>query len=247
MGFTSKAINYLRPLTGHLPTTYTALIAMFLLLFLRAFLGPLFNPQLSIGLLSWNIHTVTIPTSIAFSFIVFLKFLIPFYTLSALYIHDKQDLGSSEESVILTFAKPFSLLNRNIRPVVLIISVFLLIILMNFISPLSETQNGYMQNEVGNNFALIFISALYELIGVLDFIYRFCIFLIIFSWIALFTGSANLAAFSRNWLYFLMGPLKNVHLAIGPFDLTPLIFIFGINILYYFLATMLQKSFISML
>jgi len=247
MGFTSKAVNYLRPLTGSLPITYTALIAMFLMLVLRAFLGPLFEPHLNIGLLSWNIQTGSLPTSIACSFIIFLKFLIPLFALSTLYVHDKEEYCPSEESVFLFLAKPFSYLNRNIRPLVLLLFVILLLILMNFISPLHVISNGNMPIEVGGNIVLILVSALYQLIGVLNVMYQFCIFLIIFSWIALFTGSAQLASFSRSWLYFLMGPIKNMHLAIGPFDLTPLIFIFGIRILYALLAGILQKSFISML
>ena len=247
MGFTSNAVNYLRPLTGSLPITYTALITMFLLLVIRAFLGPLFEPQLTIGLLSWNIQTVGLPTSIACSFIIFMKFLIPFYALSTLYVHDKEEYCPPEESVFLFLAKPFSYLNRNLRPLILLLFVIVLLFLMNFISPLHVRSNGNMPIEVGENIVLIFVAALYQLIGVLNVIYQFCIFLIIFSWIALFTGSAQLASFSRNWLYFLMGPIKNMHLAIGPFDLTPLIFIFGIRILYGLLAKILVNSFISML
>ncbi len=247
MGFTSKAVNYLRPLTGALPLAYTALIAMFLLLVLRAFLNPLFEPWLTIGLLSWNIRTVSLPTSIACSFIIFLKFLIPFYALSTLYVHDKDNHCLPEEEVFLFLSKPFSYLNRNLRPVVLLLFVIVLLILMNFISPLHANIPGYMPIEIGGNIALIFVSALYQLIGVLNVMYQFCIFLIIFSWIALFTGSTQLSTFSRSWLYFLMGPIRNMHLAIGPFDLTPLIFIIGIRVLYILLSGILQKSFISML
>ena len=229
MGYTTKAVNYLRPLTGQLSMKYTALIAMFLLLVLRAFLRPLFYGGVSIGFLEWNISVDSIPIAIAFSFVVFIKFLIPFFALATLYVHDAEANCSPEESVLFVLANPFSYITRNARPVVLFVFVFLLLVIMNFVSPLYARANGYIQNEVGFNVVLMLISTLHELIGVLSMLYSFCIVLIVFSWISLFTGSTNLAGFSRSWLYFIMGPLKNVHLAIGPFDLTPLIFIFGLS------------------
>ncbi|MDA3800304.1 MAG: hypothetical protein PF692_14655 [Kiritimatiellae bacterium] len=226
---------------------YTALIAMFLLLVLRAFLKPLFHGGVSIGFLEWNLSVNSIPIAVAFSFVVFIKFLIPFFALATLYVHDTEEKCTSEETVFFILAKPFSFLTRNTRPIVLFVFVFVLLVVMNFISPLYESANGYMQNKVGFNVVLMLISTLYELIGVLSMLYNFCIVLIIFSWISLFTGSPNLAAFSRSWLYFIMGPLKNVHLQIGPFDLTPLLFIFGLQILHRLLANLLLSSFMHML
>jgi uncharacterized protein YggT (Ycf19 family) len=92
-------------------------------------------------------------------------------------------------------------------------------------------------------FLRYFISALACWVSVLPVLAWIVVILVIGSWLSLFSNSNRLALFCREWLDMFMGPLRNYPIRIGMLDLTPLVVIFAIQMLYPLFIKILSVSY----
>jgi uncharacterized protein YggT (Ycf19 family) len=98
----------------------------------------------------------------------------------------------------------------------------------------------------GSSFTLIvcsFLSALAAWTDVLHIIRSLMIVLIIGSWVSMFTQSHALMMFCRDWIDFIIGPLRRYPLRLGPIDLTPIVMIFALELLHKVLMSILLASY----
>jgi uncharacterized protein YggT (Ycf19 family) len=68
------------------------------------------------------------------------------------------------------------------------------------------------------------------------------LFVIAGHWIGMATNASNLGWMCAEWLDHLLGPLRRYPIRIGMFDLTPLVFFFGLGLLQSALFRVLEGA-----
>ena len=142
-------------------------------------------------------------------------------------------------------ARPFSTVRAELRPLLLLAMGMLM---AGALSLVDADAHGASPFEGSAPTAILFhfiLSALAGWTNVLMVVHSFALLLIIGSWVSMFTASQPIAFFCREWLDFLMGPLRRYPIVIGTFNIMPLIFMFAIGAVHRLLLSILYTSYLA--
>lgn len=243
---TDSVFHFLRPAFLGLPARGVAVIAILLLLALRAFAAPRAPAGwlLRIGFELREPHTSQLISFLAFTLLSFAIFLFKLCGLSLLFLRpDSGTDGQRTTSAFHALTQPFTSIPFYLRPPALFVFGIAIGVAVNMAgqpanSPTDAALSAFGSlSPAGISPALIVrcaVSAVAGWVDVLALLVQLMIGLIIGSWVALFTGAPAVAGFCREWTDFLLGPMRRYPLQVGSLDLTPIIFIVLLNVLHNF-------------
>lgn len=247
-----KLTDYLKPVLFGLNERAVAGIAFGVLLLLRA-LAAMSGAQwiLTMGFFRAQPAPSNILSFLLFSVISFAIFLFKIWGICMIYVHGRKTAAfrNNTGEALHEISSPFADLRIENRPPALLGYGIALAYLMTVVGTVAGPGNN-MWLPAGPIFLSLvrcFLSALAAWTSVLLVIRTMMIILIIGSWISMFTQSHALMLFSRDWLDFIIGPLRRYPLRIGPIDLTPIVMIFGLEILHNSLMYFLERSYLNLL
>lgn len=235
----NKVIDFLKPVLPFLPNQIIAAVALlFLIVFRGVAVPPAMEWKLTFGLVVSGNQIYNLFTNILFSFLSFAIFTFKIWAVSLIYIKTKQQASfSNNTDALFHLSKPFSLLEISIRPIVILIFGALIAYSLIFL--------GHYQT--GNSTLLVAITqfiiiSLTGLVGIIPIIRQLIFLMIIGSLFSSLTGSFQFSAFCRDGIDTLIGPLRRYPIRIGMFDLTPIVFIFLLQLIYEFLQGILLHA-----
>ena len=252
------AINMLQPAFRRLPERVVAILIFVLLIVLRALAGPQDTGlwHITMGFASMSLPPEAGPGSyVLFSLLSFAAFLFRVWGLSILYLAFASIPPAQQTGAALHFmSMPFTRINQTWRPAVLlgvgmVIGLLAVIGLHTAITVIGVRASGPLiaGDLSSRTFVQTFLMACSGWTDILLVMQQFMIIFIIGSIISMLTGSGSVSFLCREWIDFLLGPLRNYPLRIGMFDLTPWIFIFLVFYAHGFLNAMLLRSFYRLL
>ena len=262
--FSNAILGFLKPAFFVLSERMIAVMAVIFLLLLRAFAAPREAFDSTSHYDGWRIYMgfeVHLPgadstnTFFMFSVCSFVLFLFKLWGLSLIYV--RRDTYVHAQNTTDTFyqlSRPFSSVRYEWRPGILFVIGILLVFLLHFIGPTllfhSQGKQGLLHNHGTIDTILVLrcaVTALATWIDALSVLIQLIIVFIIGSWVGMFTGNQGVMFFCREWMDFLMGPLRKYPMRIGPVDLSPLVFIIGISISQSFLLSILWQTYSRLL
>ena len=235
----NKVIGFLQPVLPFLPKQ---IIAATVLFFLIAFRGVAIPPttewSLMFGLRGASIQSGGILTNILFSLLSFAIFTFKIWAISLIYIKTKKQAAySNNTDALFHLSKPFSLLEISIRP--LVIMIFGILIAYGLLTIGSNQLNISALLVTLTKLAILSLSGL---ISILPIIRQLIILMIIGSLISSLISSHHIHAFCREGIDTLIGPMRRYPIRIGMFDLTPIVFIFLLDIIWQILNGILFNA-----
>lgn len=257
--FADAAIRFLQPVfVGFNHKTIAALTLIFLIVFRGVVFVGMSGPEnaswtLIFGFMRRTPASNGILSYVSFSGLSFLVFLFKLWSITLLYMFIQQRNNYA-------FAHPTIFLQRLSLPLSSLRNEFTLLILITvgaFIGAALEIEGAPIQPTININVrhgsfilvaAALTLVSLSALADILMTIANVMVLLIIGSFVATFTGNRSVMHFCSEWIDTLLGPLRTRKIAIGMFDLTPLIFLLAITmfvhpllrgILYGMLANLL--------
>ena len=259
---TSNSImGFLQPAFLGLPAKAVASLALVFLLVLRGVAAPR-EPSGWILNLGFEIRqplNESLLSHIAFSFVSFGIFLFKLCGLSLIFVRTGKGIPSLHTTAALYhMARPFTLLNIRLRPLVFLGMGIAFALLLNLVgNPVPQEAlrlmlalNNLPQStlQAGGVAALfkLAISTMYGFVQILSLLQQFVILLIIGSWVSILSHSHGVAFFCREWMDLLLGPLRRYPLRLGTLDLTPLVFMFLLFLIQMTLRGMLLRSYVSL-
>lgn len=247
---TRKLIDYVRPVMFNASDRAIAGTLIALVILFRAFVvGSGATWGVSMGFVSSEANTGNLLSCILFSVLSFAIFFFQVCGISLIYVHSRRSASFNNAGEALYAAsRPFSDLRIDLRPPVLIGAGAVLAILMERLG-LVSIRGYYLPPDTGMLSVIIrsLLTSLAGWTGVLPIILNVLIMLIIGSWISMFAQSHGLMSFCRDWINFLVGPLRRYPLQIGPLDLTPIVMIIALNLLHGVLMAVLNNSYMKVL
>jgi uncharacterized protein YggT (Ycf19 family) len=228
-----SALAVVRPAFFNAPYPVIAAIGIILLMLARSLLVPREpNWAIPMGLMSLRLqHADTWAESLLFGALSSCVYLFKFWAVAVLYLgFGRADAAGSARLALRRFAFPLSWVRSELRPAVLLAMGTGLILLL-----------GRMAGGHGEAMALpkAFLSALAAWVGALDILRLTLFVLIVGSWVAMASGSTNIAWMCNEWLELLLGPIRRFPVRVGMLDLTPLLFFFGLALLQFVLMRVL--------
>lgn len=245
--FTEHAMSPLLGLSRWVPTRYIALFFVLVILAVRgiavAQLGPWW---LGFGF-EKQVCRAAIGDCLTFSLISFGIFLFQVWGLSLLFVRGRHGSFEHAPDFVQRLAAPFSDMKAEARPLVLAVYGIVLGLGLN-IAGIAFTGSIYPWQAASFPSLLLklFISALAAWLSLLPFAVGALFVLIIGSWIALFADKPSWAAFFQDWIDLFLGPLRKYPIRLGMLDLTPLIMIFAVQMIYPFFMNILERSYMRL-
>jgi len=154
--------------------------------------------------------------------------------------------GRAAEFVYET-CRPFSLVPYAYRPLVLLLFGMTLLGVLNMVGGPHDLLNRspILVGSLGPVTVLRYaVLSLAGWVASLQVLRAAMLVLIIASWVAMMSAGGALMLMSREWLNLILGPFRRVRVVIGMFDLTPLIALVLIHIVYGVLSFILQQIYI---
>lgn len=250
--FSNSAIRFLRPVFFGTPDRIIATIAFVFLIILRGMAIPAdADWSLMLGF-QRGVNGPDLASCMIFSILSFFVFMFNIWSLSIIYVRTRSTPNDSAGGAIFQFARPFTDIRPELRPVILLAAGIGLSALLDlFGHPVMEIYQGIsIQGNIGWQttewpavLAKLSIIAIAGWAQILAIIRQFIIFLIIGSWISMFTASSQMQVFCREWLDFLLGPIRRYPIRIGMIDLSPIVFFFIVGFIHSLLLAILINSF----
>ena len=188
-----------------------------------------------------------------FSILSLVIFLFKLWGLSLIYIRTHTQINTQDTiNFLYHLSRPFNNISQKLRPGVLVGMGIMIALLLNTGGPTlvgTGDDTGILLQNPEINGVLILrctITSLSALVSSLTILYQVVIFLIISSWVGMFTNHSGIIYFSQDWINLLMGPLRKHPIRIGMLDLSPFIFLFLIQIVESILQKILWISYKSM-
>lgn len=232
------AVNFLKPVFFGLSGRSISLIALSILLALRAASyphGALTQVDMG-GFVAYSPDVSSVLSCLAFSALSLGLFLFKLWGLSLVYSWVPLSRSQPPAVVLRGMAMPFSRIQARLKPLVLVAFGCFLALMLRSLSDNASAWNV--------SFARLIALSLAEWVDVLLLARTLMILLIIGSWISMFAASPGIAVFCREWLEFFLGPLRRYPLRLGMFDLTPLIFFFALGFVHYALKVVLANIYL---
>ncbi len=235
----NKATEFLKPVLPFLPDRIIATTAfLFLLVFRGAILPPTASWALIFGLKKIYSQGSGIATHILLSFLSYAIFTFKIWAISLIYIKTKQQASCSNNTdALFHLSKPFSVLEISIRPIVILL--FGMVISYGLISLGNNHLNTSPLLITITKLAVLSLSGL---VSILPIIRSLIFMMIIGSLLSSLMSSHHIHAFCREGIDTLIGSMRCYPIRIGMFDLTPIVFIFLLDIIYRFLTGILFNA-----
>ena len=228
---------FLRPAFLNAPAQIIALVLVAALLLVRALIVPrdaIWNITLGmppvVGLVEpfqytpW--HMV-----LAWSCLSIGVFFFKFWSLCCLYLGFTRRPEGQVQTAIHAISAPFSWIPPIARPPVLLVYGIGLGLLLQYIGggqPVTLL--------AGARATLAVVAAWVVLIDLLRWV---VLIVIVGHWIGMGTGAQNLGWMCSEWLDHLLGPLRHYPIRFGMFDITPIVFFFGLGVVQYLITQVL--------
>jgi len=228
-----SALAVVRPAFFNAPYPLIAAMGIALLLFSRSLLVPR-EPSwaISFGFMSLRIHHVgSWVESLTYGALSSGVYLFKFWAVAVLYLGlSQRDSPGAARLALRRMTLPLSWLRPEWRPLAILAMGTGLVLLL-----------GRATGAQGETLAIprALLSTLAAWVATLDMLRLTLFVLIVGSWVAMATGSTNIIELCHDWLELLLGPLRRFPLRVGLFDLTPLLFFFGLALLQYLLRFVL--------
>ena len=237
----NRIFEFIKPLFPFSSLRITAALSLVLLIIFRGFAIPQsVQWNLSFGFTGSSIQKAGIIISVLFSMLSFAVFIFQIWTLSTIYNKTVSlSARDSASDALFQISKPFSLLDTAVKPPVLLIAgmliSFALININTLYLPVPPT--AFL-----TRILQLFIASLSGIVSILIIIQQLVFIMIIGSLAAMIMGSINLSVFCNGIINTLIGPLRNYPIRIGAFDLTPIVFMFAVNLIHIFLQNILYNA-----
>jgi uncharacterized protein YggT (Ycf19 family) len=230
---------FLRPALLNAPERLVALIFVLVLVVLRALVAPrtaTWGLVLGIGPAGVSVPFPGDPwtVALAWSCLSVGLFFFKFWSLSCLYLGFTRRPEGQVQTALQALAAPFSWVHPAARPLVLLVSgvgLGVLLLRMGISQPV---------NLLAGAKALLAVVAAWA--ALLDILRWVVLVVIVGHWIGMGTGAQNLGWMCAEWLDHLLGPLRRYPVRIGMFDITPLIFFFGLGLIQFVLLHVLAGA-----
>lgn len=247
-----KFIEFLRPAFPMVPRRLVALISFIFLLVLRGMAIPNGTQWVLLFGFERAVDTSDLSPCVVFSLLSFMVFLFKIWGLSLIYVRSHGAPLNHPAGMLHHVSLPFTRLRPDFRPIALLCAGIVLVAAVDltgqpytseipglFITGLIDWQG----DAVPVLFFKLFIVAIAAWAQILIIIQQVMILLIITSWISMFTASAHINNFCREWLDFLLGPMRKYPVRIGMLDMSPVVFFFFLMFLHSILMGILINSF----
>lgn len=252
---TNSVIQFLRPAFLVLPDRAIAVVALLMLLGLRAFSAPRIDSGWVLHLgFEWAQPVETKLTSyLIFSLLSIAIFLFKIWGLSLIFL--RTEAGHDHHSplgALHAVSRPFVDIPYVWRPMALLVFGLGIALVLNLAGlptirhPHPDVQNAWNAAGAGSGAIVVrsLISTLCGWVDILGLLVQLMLLLIIGSWVGLLTGAQGLAMACREGTDLLLGPLRRYPLRIGPLDLSPIVFMIGIGFLQGILHGALYSSYV---
>lgn len=201
---------------------------------------------LQMGFIEGRLHGGQLLSALLYSPLSFALFLFQLWSLSLIYVHVRRGVSLSNTSdALAAVSRPLTDVRMDLRPLVLLGLGMAISMLLQFAAG-ERPQSVPPAAVVALALARSFVVTLAAWASVLLLLRSILVVLIIGSWVSMFTGSHGLMVMCREWLDFLLGPLRNVPLRVGMIDLTPLVMIFALGWVHAFLMSILTHSYLRL-
>ncbi len=248
-----KITDFLSPAFFGAPQRLIAIISFVFLVVLR---GMAVTSQSELTVIigfERGVNSSELFTCIVFSLLSFLVFLFKLYCISILYIRAEGTSDRHTTGALFHLSRPFTEIKPELRPIALLIIGMAIVGLADIFgadvfSP--EIISYYVDCELdwtNTNTILPLLTKLFliTLIGwvqTLGLLAQIVLFLVIISWVTMVANSGQVGVFAKEWLSFLLGPLRKHPIMIGNIDLSPLIFIVVVTFIGSTLMQLLKNS-----
>lgn len=192
-------------------------------------------------------HTGDFMPAFMLSVFSFAIFLFNLWGMSLIYCRGSECHVSGHPVETLFFAaKPFTSIPVKMRPVALLAYGMLLGAAIHlFPASVGTVRPEY--SSLARIVPRLVISALIGWTMMLSVLLNLLFAFIILSWVSMFTGSMNLAMFTRDWIDAIIGPFRHNRFRIGMLDLTAIIFFIAVGFIQQLLINILIRSYQSFL
>jgi uncharacterized protein YggT (Ycf19 family) len=238
-------IDFLQPVLPFLPRPVIALLAFIFLLVFRGLAVPHnVNWAISLGFAATWTDGTSLRGCLFMSVMSFAVFLFKLWCVSLIYVSTRRGASVRDSSdALYQVSHPFVDVPIPLRPFALLGFGILLAWLFAAIgvAPQGAAAPAFSWSPAAA--ARLLVISLSGWVAVLPVLQSLLVLVIIGSFVSLFTGSHALAAYCGEWIDLLIGPLRRYPLRIGMLDLTPLVFVFLLRVVYLVLIAALARSF----
>jgi uncharacterized protein YggT (Ycf19 family) len=236
----NQTVDFLHPVLPFMPTKIIMATAMlFLIIFRGAIIPAGAEWKLLFGLAIGITRDGGILINILFSFLSFAIFTFKIWAISLIYIKTKQQSAVNDNTeALFHISKPFSLLEITIRP--LVILLFGMLIAYGLLS----LSNGrpHTASSLLITITQLAVLSLSGLVDILTIIRQLVFAMIIGSLLSSLMAAQSINGFCNEGINTLLGPLRRYPIRIGMFDLTPIVFIFILQLAWQFLQGILLNA-----
>jgi uncharacterized protein YggT (Ycf19 family) len=178
-------------------------------------------------------------SNLRMSIVSFAMFLFNIWGLSLMYVRADRDVYSDHtKSALFLLSTPFVRLPAKWRPPALLLyGILIACLLINWSTHSGPPLAGRVV------IAHAIISSLMAWFDLLLVLVNLMVILIIGSWITMIAGTNEMGYFCKSWIDLIVGPLRRFPMIVGPLDLTPIVFMFGVSFLYNFLRMLLHDQY----
>jgi uncharacterized protein YggT (Ycf19 family) len=246
-------VGFVRSAFASVPPRVVAGLGVVLLVLLRALIVP--------GKADWRLsmgferiaRLDGVAPAVLFSVLSFAAFLFRIWGVSLLYCRSHGAPSDRTSGALHCLSLPFTAIKPELRPFVLLLMGGVIVSLADVVGtaptvPSAESMHVAIDWESPIPVVPLVQTIILSLAGwaqVLLLLQYVMIMLIIGSWVSLFTSSASLMMFCRDWTDMLLGPLRTHRVHIGAFDLSPLVFFIGLMIVHGLLMAVLTACYLA--
>ncbi len=251
---TNAVIAFLKPAFVVLSERAVALVAILMLLTLRAFAAPHTDSGwiLHVGFEWRQPQEGDMGSFLIFTLLSFAVFLFRLWSFAIVFLRtDAHDAQQQPTSALHALCEPFVRIPYLWRPPALLAFGMILVAALSLSGPpthLSPYTQGLVvlpSPSASPTFIVgCLISAMRGWVEVLSLLVQMMLIFIIGSWVGLLTGTPAVSLACREWTDTLLGPLRRYPLRIGMIDLSPLIYIVVLGLVQGFLHAILLSSYV---
>lgn len=161
-------------------------------------------------------------------------FLFTLWSLCCPYLGFSRRPEGQVQTAIHALTAPFSWMHPVARPLFLAAFGVSLALLLDRMGPGAD--------QAATRWIPALLAVFSAWVALLDILRSLVLALIAGQWIGLATGAEGMRWMCAEWIDHLLGPLRNYPLRVGMFDVTPLIFFFGLGVAQHLLMRLLVAA-----